>query len=177
MIEDSDAMWRIYSQDKESVRIKTSVIKMINVLDQTRGMSWYVPQFGAVDYKKTDEIVDWMNKALDGGSGRLLGAFTDSLFIKRSEFAHENEVRFIISKPAGEENLSYPNVFSSHINLEIDPHSFIEEVALDPRLSDEDFEDRKTLLSSITRCIPIVKSDLYHFQPQSYNLKKNSYAS
>ena len=98
LTEDSDAMWRI----KESVRIKTSVIKIINVLDQTRGMKRYVPYFGKVDYKNTVGVVDWMKEALEGGSGNLLKAFADSLFIKRSELAHENEVRFIVSKPINE---------------------------------------------------------------------------
>lgn len=82
LAEDSDAIWRIYSFDKESVRIKTSVIKIINVLDQIRGMKWYVPYFGKVDYKNTVGVVDWMNEALEGGSGTLLKAFADSLFIK-----------------------------------------------------------------------------------------------
>lgn len=174
LIKDSDAMWRIYSQDKESVRIKTSVIKMINVLDQTRGMMWYAPHFGVVDYKNNIQLVNWMNDALEGGSGKLLQAFTDSLFVKRTEFAHENEVRFIISKPIEENTVSYSNVFKSHINLEIDPFNFIEEIALDPRLSEEDFRDRKTLLSSITKDIPIVQSDLYQFQPQNYKLKETT---
>lgn len=56
----------------------------------------------------------------------------------------------------------------------MDPYNFIEEIALDPRLSDEDFEDRKALLSSITREIPIVKSNLYQFQPQNYIIKETS---
>lgn len=172
LTEDSDAIWRIYSFDKESVRIKTSVIKIINVLDQKRGMKWYVPYFGKVDYKNTVGVVDWMNEALEGGSGTLLKAFADSLFIKRSEFAHENEVRFIVSKPIDEENNTNPNVFDSHIDFGVDPYNFIEEIALDPRLSDEDFEDRKALLSSITREIPIVKSNLYQFQPQNYIIKE-----
>lgn len=115
MTEDSDAMWRI----KESVRIKTSVIKIINVLDQTRGMKRYVPYFGKVDYKNTVGVVDWMKEALEGGSGNLLKAFADSLFIKRSELAHENEVRFIVSKPINKENNTNPDVFDSHIDFDV----------------------------------------------------------
>ena len=35
---DTDAMWRIYSPQKDGVRLKTSIGKMIEVLNQTRGM-------------------------------------------------------------------------------------------------------------------------------------------
>lgn len=57
--------------------------------------------------------------------------------------------------------------------MQVDPFNFIEEIALDPRLSDEDFEDRKILLSSITGSVPICKSDLYSFQPIELSYKKS----
>lgn len=50
LIKDTDAMWRIYSHNKEGVRIKTSVGKMIQVLDQTRGYKNIVANFGVVKY-------------------------------------------------------------------------------------------------------------------------------
>ena len=57
--------------------------------------------------------------------------------------------------------------------MQVDPSNFIEEIALDPRLSDKDFEDRKILLSSITGSVPICKSDLYSFQPIELSYKKS----
>ena len=53
-------MWRIYSPDKESVRIKTTVGKMIEVLNQTRGMMWIEPIFGVVKYLSQDKITEWL---------------------------------------------------------------------------------------------------------------------
>ena len=53
-------MWRIYSPDKESVRIKTTVGKMIEVLNQTRGMMWIEPIFGVVKYLPQDKITEWL---------------------------------------------------------------------------------------------------------------------
>ena len=162
-------MWRIYSSDKEGVRIKTSLIKMIQVLNQTRGMRFVYPYFGKVEYKDKKGVLEWMNQRLQGGSGELFKSFTDSLFIKRIEFMHENEVRFIISNSHEESN---DNIYDDHIDMKIDPFNFIDEIALDPRLNEEDFEERKILLSKIARNIPIHKSDLYSFSSQNYDIPK-----
>lgn len=91
---DTDAMWRIYSPDKESIRIKTTVLKMIQVLNQVRGMMWFGASFGKVDYLDQNELIEWIDTTLKEGSGRVLQAFSESLFKKRIEFAHEREVRF-----------------------------------------------------------------------------------
>ena len=169
---ESDAMWRIYSRDREGVRIKTSVLKMIKVLDQTRGMMWTCPLFGRVSYHTQNEISDWINMVSENGSGNMYSSFSESLFIKRSEFEHENEVRFIILNGNLENDPVPKNVHSDHIEMPIDPYDFIEEIALDPRLSDDDFLDRKTVLSSICKNIPISKSDLYAFESKDLYLKE-----
>lgn len=49
---DTDAMWRIYSPKKKGVRIKTTIGKMIKVLNQTRGMIWTAPVFEIEKYYK-----------------------------------------------------------------------------------------------------------------------------
>lgn len=165
--EDSDAMWRIYSRDKEGVRIKTSIIKMIKALDQARGMLFVGAYFGKVEYKDKNSILKWMEQKLKEGSGELFKALTDSLFIKRFEFVHENEVRFIINNVKSE---SYDNIYDDHIDLKVDPFDFIEEIALDPRIGEEDFKDLKFLLSTIAKDIPIHKSDLYSFSSEQYNI-------
>ena len=89
---------------------------------------------------------------------------SDSLFVKREEFEHEKEVRFLIHNANFGDTPISDNVHDDYIDMQVEPSMFIEEVALDPRLSDEDFEDRKVLLSSITGNIPICKSDLYSFE-------------
>lgn len=162
---DSDAMWRIYSPDKESVRIKTTVGKMIEVLNQTRGMMWIEPIFGVVKYLSQDKITEWLLKTQNEEKLCIFKCLSDSLFVKREEFEHEKEVRFLIHNATFGDTPISDNVHDDYIDMQVEPSMFIEEVALDPRLSDEDFEDRKVLLSSITGNIPICKSDLYFFEP------------
>ena len=170
---DSDAMWRIYSPDKESVRIKTSVIKMIEVLNQTRGMMWIAPIFGKVKYLTQEKITEWLLSTQTEENPWIFDCFSESLFIKRHEFEHENEIRFLIHNGNLGKSPKPSNVHDDYIDMQVDPSNFIEEIALDPRLSDKDFEDRKILLSSITGSVPICKSDLYSFQPIELSYKKS----
>ena len=170
-IKDSDALWRIYSTNKKGVQIKTSVIKMINILNQTRESMYMVPLFGKVKYLKQEEISEWMKNELRNGSGYLWPALSDSLFIKRKEFEHEKEVRFIIRTHEKSANTERINIEYDHIDIMVDnPFNFIEEIVLDPRLSEEEFLKRKEELSSFTNEIPIVKSNLYAFTPLKFSI-------
>lgn len=176
---DSDAMWRIYSYNRDSVRIKTTVDKMLDTLHQTGGMIAVVPYSGKVQYLTKEEIAKWLKTNLNEGSGQLYFAFDNSLFIKRKEFAHENEMRFVLyfdeltASEFNSEEYKCNNVHDDFIDLEVDPYKFIDEIAFDPRLNAEDFLDWKNMLSTISGNIPIVQSDLYEFQPISIALNKS----
>lgn len=181
LTKDSDAMWRIYSYFKDGVRIKTTVGKLINELEQTRGMIAVVPYFGKVRYCTKEEIGMWMQTNLNEESGHLFDALKNSLFIKRKEFSHENEMRFILYLDEAtdfvfnSEKNRCDNIHDDFIDLKINSREFIDEIAFDPRLSKEDFEDWKTMLSNLTGNIPIVQSDLYEFLPISMSLKRSPY--
>lgn len=69
---DTDAMWRIYSHDKRSVQIKTTILDFIKVLDQTRGIMWTGPTFGRVVYKTKEEIIEFLRKFEKDGFGNFL---------------------------------------------------------------------------------------------------------
>lgn len=174
----SDAMWRIYSYNFNGVRIKTTVGKMIKALNQTRGMT-VGPYFGKVKYLTKEEIFGWLESSLSEGSGQLESVFDDSLFIKRKEFEHENEMRFVLylselkTEVFNRLGETCDNVHDDFVDLEVDPFKFIDEIAFDPRLNAEDFSDWKNMLSTISGNIPIVQSDLYEFQPISIALKRS----
>ena len=88
----SDALWRIYSPDKKSVRIKTTVGRL---WDST--MSYKDGKFiiGKVQYFPQSKI----QEDLESGSPYRLKEVTDmminSLFVKRNSFSHESEWRLI----------------------------------------------------------------------------------
>ena len=145
--EDSDALWRIYSYDKRSVRIKTSINKVVKLFDVDRtkfnGYCW-VPYLGShyvgkVEYFSIDVL---KQKILDliyntGNFENPLPFITASLFLKRLEFEHENEVRLIYYADADDKRLIAGKKL---ISFEIDPFDFIEEIAFDPRIEESVFQ-------------------------------------
>lgn len=165
LLRDSDALWRIYSRDKMSVRIKTSFGKMLNVIKQASGIMWCAPGFGKVKYMNINDINMWVNDLVEQGTGVYDMSFMNSLFIKRNEFLHEQEIRFVLWL-SGES--SYKNTFSLHVN----PFDLIEEIAFDPRLKENEYQSKKKDINTIIENkIPIIKSDLYAFDKLTIDLK------
>lgn len=159
---DTDAMWRIYSSKKKGVRIKTTIGKMIQVLDQTRGMNWTAPAFGLVKYVDIKFIKEYLHQIEKDGSGKFFEMMSDSLFYKREQFSHEKEVRFII-QTEGVDGFQYND--GDFLNLQIDPTELIEEISLDPRLDANDVTRLTSELRDLNIHIPISQSDLYKFEP------------
>ena len=134
LIEESDAMWRIYSPLKNSLRVKTSVEKLMDVL-YTDDRCMATTSIANVNYRDqkdieiefeelsskkmvlTEHFKDWFNFV------------TDSLITKRLEFEHEKEVRIIKILPTTEYS-------SEYLDMPIDPFDFFEEFTIDPRVSD-----------------------------------------
>ena len=60
--EDTDAMWRIYSPDKNGVRISTTVRKLFNTIynknDKFASLKYFI---GNVNYQTKDELNKFMN--------------------------------------------------------------------------------------------------------------------
>jgi hypothetical protein len=130
---DSDAMWRIYSPDKMGVRVRTTVAALHEALrigcPQFSELSCFI---GRVEYLPQRELLRMLE---DGGvasgvldpSGR---GQASTLLIKRKEFRHEQEVRLVY--------FNHDRAHTSDLYRHpIDPFQLIDEVAFDPRLSDE----------------------------------------
>lgn len=130
LLEESDAMWRIYSQSKNGVKVKTTPRKLLAALSacvSTPDISAFI---GRVRYKSSFELIEMMrdrirmqNKIFDtSGQGHA-----ETLLFKRDEFAHEKEVRIIYS---GNRVEASNDVFS----INIDPHLLLDEIVFDPRM-------------------------------------------
>lgn len=150
---ETDAMWRIYAPGKNGVRIKTSVEKFVSSLIQSNeikrlddrvnldnqdinpetelesGISVYC---GRVKYKSTK---DFMNPNTLRVS--IENKFSLILFLKRLEFQHEKEFRFVL------------NYFNSYFLdkyieqtfiYEFKFNELIEEIVFDPRMESDLYE-------------------------------------
>ena len=85
-----------------------------------------------------------------------------SLYLKRQEFSHEEEVRIIISYATDD-----PRINNDNIIFQIDPNSFIEEILIDPRLIGTEIERviREQLVVMGAQVNKISTSQMYNFTP------------
>jgi hypothetical protein len=155
---ESDAMWRIYSPKKDGVRVSTTVRKLFSALwennDGFGGLRYFI---GKVDYWKRAEIESFMrnHSFLDISIGGQNDKFAKLLCIKRTEFAHEAEVRLLANDSDGSigSNGFYRKSF--------DYKKTFEDVCLDPRLDDADYQKVKNEFEALGCTLSISQSELY----------------
>ncbi|MEI7087753.1 DUF2971 domain-containing protein [Pectobacterium carotovorum] len=157
---DTDAMWRIYSHDKASVRVKTTGRKLFStVYDNTDTYATLKYFIGKVEYKDKSEIINFMDSITF--SGMILGGqnnvFAELLCIKRTEFNHENEIRILVDDIGDEKGTG------GLYKIDIEPNYLFDEVCLDPRLSDADVIKLTSQIKSMGVNTKIIQSELYKF--------------
>jgi hypothetical protein len=161
LTEESDALWRIYSDDKRGVRVATTVGKLMKALWDGCGATEELKPFkcflGKVSYyteemfqKYFEDPRDCLSRILDG-SGRQP---VDFLLMKREAFGHEKEMRLIYQET--ESGIDRGN----YLPLAVDPSDLFDELCLDPRLPQECFEIMQKSLGRRFQGV-IRKSDLY----------------
>lgn len=168
--EESDAMWRIYSNIKNgikdsAVRIKVRVDNLFNVVYTDDGCmaTTSIGQVQYVNAEKFEEIRSRMSEDASGASN-FSEIVNKCLFTKREPFAHEEEVRIIISKSTEKPSDEY-------IEYNIHDLTIFEEFILDPRLEEKEV---CSVIEQIKQYdIPgerIRKSSLYEFIPKRTKL-------
>ena len=118
LVDESDAMWRIYSPNRNGLRLQSSVAKF-SLIDGVKRS-----YLGEVVYFETVQELLTLAKS-------RRSSFHEALF-KRTAFQHEREVRLLTHAQFLEE--FEPG--STHISLSLDPSAFIEGIAIDPRAED-----------------------------------------
>ena len=166
ILEESDAMWRIYSDkdniENTAIRIKIKVDNLFNIV-YTSNECMATTSIGRVKYKTDEEISNWMQSLENIGSNFPKYA-EQCLFIKRKPFEHESEVRIIISKDT-------QKPVESFIEYDIPDIDYIEEFVLDPRLNEERVQEIKQQLYDVgVNMDKIRKSKLYEFAPVNLSI-------
>jgi hypothetical protein len=165
---DTDAMWRIYSPNKDGVRVSTTVGKLFNAIydqnDEWASLKYFIVK---VEYKTKQEISTFMqntsfwNVAIGGQND----GFAKLLCVKREAFDHENEVRVLVSKTPDEMEKNNSCIYQ----IKIDFEKLFDDICLDPRLSDSEYQKLRCGLISKTK-LSISQSDLYKFDLQPIRL-------
>lgn len=162
LIEESDAMWRIYSQDKNAVRLKIKIDNLFNIV-YTEDSCMATTSIGEVKYKTDEEITSWIG-SIPKESLNIGKIAEEGLFIKRKPFEHEKEVRIIISK-------STENAAEDFLEFRIPNLDVFEEFVLDPRLNNEEVMTiRQQLVTAGVNQDKIKESKLYTFTPVDLNI-------
>lgn len=154
----SDAMWRIYSSNKKSVRIRSTVGALWDSINNCTDGKCLM---GEVQYFPQAQICD----DLVNGAPYSIDSLTDLLiysqFVKRNSFSHEAEYRAIFFA----DNTSDSDVQE----FDIDPFDFIKSIYFDPRADDAYVARCKKILTTVFKfpAKRISKSTLYQFKPST----------
>ncbi len=167
---ETDALWRIYSQDKKGIRVRTTARKLFDALyidNESMSNLW----FGKVKYDymssfiKQIEHIIYKEPRTDKVFEEIL---PESEFMKRKEFAHEEEFRAILML-----NLEQTAKFQNYKRLAFDINlaDFIDEYCFDPRLNKDVCDlQRIKLVEMGVDSYKITRSTLYDFQPHTFVL-------
>ena len=128
----SDAMWQIYSTNRDAIRVRTTVGKLISSLRAVHGNMADVRCFiGRVKYQSVKELEEFGKNMFVWHSGTE--AIAHSLLVKRNAYKHENEVRLIYIAP--DETRESDWIYK----YDLDPLTNFDQAMVDGRLAREKF--------------------------------------
>lgn len=160
--EETDSLWRIYSPDRMSIRISTTVEKLVETVS-SEDDKWDV-WVNSVDYKTDEEIKNWLSqcKAIKERE-QFIEKMSESFFIKRKAFEAEKEYRLVVN---------YAKEIKPTICFRCEPEKMITSILVDPRVNEYEYDAIKaSLISYGVEEAKIAKSGLYDFQPQKVEME------
>lgn len=167
LFRDSDALWRIYSLDRQSVRIRTTIGKLYDsaYIDDSCMVSTFI---GKINYQSKTVLNNWLKTAVPISPSDLRDMAVDSLFYKRSNFKHEKEVRLIYRTDS-----TSSEIFETIKQYDINVDDFIEEITFDPRCDDSYYKAFRDYLIKTYKVDSkkINRSSMYVFKPNKLQLQ------
>jgi hypothetical protein len=164
LTKESDAMWRIYSHDKDGVKVKTTIRKLFTPLFdlgghhvKMNGTVYNLSSFvGKVRYESTKNLTEMLSDE-DRMRGKLLDQSghgqASTFYFKRLAFRHENEIRIMYN--------SHDNFTSNIFPFTINPNEIFDQIVFDPRMSLDDYKMHKLTLKNLGYSKSIIQSGLY----------------
>jgi len=155
---ESDALWRIYSPDHSGILVRTTVGALCDAARRT----WHPLRaekvlIGPVQYLSTEMILRrfdnprWRDLVWNIGSS----AQTRTLYMKRTAFEHEREVRIVaFCQPGGKQVVPA-------VAVRVRPNLLFKEIVLDPRASRYRVQKYSDALRRAGYRGPITQSELY----------------
>lgn len=160
LLEESDAMWRIYSPNHNGIKIKSNLEKVFNIIfDKNQISSLGTSHIGQVEYKNKIDLKKYFSNPDNTKLLDQTKLVVESHLYKRIEFEHEKEVRLIY----------FVDSFSDELDnkikkFKVEPNDLIDEICFDPRISDRYFELYKKTFKNLGFTGKMIKSKLYDFE-------------
>lgn len=154
-LEESDAMWGVYSNGtgfNSAIKVKSTVGKIRQIIKADKEKSREIDLIKRVDYMSKETMMAELRIAEQNGNPFHL-TLMDSLYKKRVQFDHENEVRWVLYNDGDIGEILF---------IDIDPTDFFVSMELQPDLKPEDVKSIKDVIASLGYPIDfITQSDLY----------------
>lgn len=161
---ESDAMWRIYSHNTKSVRVKTRINKLFNVIFDNHSYDSLTKSFiGRVKYDSKANIQNYFSNhhntfpIIKDTTAQLM---IDAHLWKRNEFDHEKEIRVLYYVDSFS-----PDKLNSVKKFDINVNDLFEEITLDPRISKRMEVVYTETIRRLGYTGVINKSELYRLDP------------
>lgn len=178
--DENDSTWRIYSSNKDRVKIRTTINKLYKSVSEIDD-KLFESYIGKVKYIKENTIRKNTKMAIR----KQIETFRNVNFIKefylkkRDSFKHENEVRLLVKIPPTTENECYHHRLDfidekTILNIPIkNPNDFIEEIVFDPRMPDnivnafishlkKEYKYNKNICKSKLYLLPNINTEVTH---------------
>ncbi|MDF1617322.1 DUF2971 domain-containing protein [Petrocella sp. FN5] len=168
--EDSDAMWRIYSQRNRGVKVEVKLRDYHDYLEVNSNGSGSRVLVSKVEYLSSRKIEENLLDAkvdadflygLKGGWDDFPNIRMKSLSYKRTEFEHEKEIRVLLYTSNAQKN--------QILKIEMDINKIFKAITLDPRLKKDEFEYLKKRLQTLGYKGKIKQSELYRLSEDFKN--------
>lgn len=135
--EDNDSTWRIYSPNKNRVKVRTTIKKMHLCLSKIKD-EMFKSYIGKVSYLSESEIKDNISDAIHNDVIHYSNIIPKFYLKKRDTFKEENEIRLMVRLHKEEKysNATYQDADNHDIcKLPLEnPLEVIEEIVFDPRM-------------------------------------------
>ena len=161
---ESDAMWRIYSPEKDGVKVKTTIRKLFTPIFETEkrqtrfdGTKYNISSFiGKVKYSNT-KYLEEMLKDKERMSDKIFDdtgwGQASTFFFKRWAFKHEKEIRIIFHE-------FFDNI-NDYYKFDIDPFNMLDEIVFDPRMEPDSYNRKRKMIENFGYTKKINQSNLY----------------
>ncbi len=110
-------------------------------------------------YLPNKELISYANSAFLGAGIPSSRLFAQTLLVKRPAFKHEREVRLLFFQH--NEHLAKDDLYA----YAVDPHKFVDQIMIDPRMSEKDASKLKGHIRTQTGFSGPIKRSLLYAPP------------